>query len=1226
MKPKTQENKNAQKNLAPEMASLRDELGELDLQSVIPPDDTLDKKDKRSDAQRIIDLAEEGKISHKTQAVVTKTLKNPNKMKDKGYQYFMRALAKNKFSANGKNATGFLDALNSGGKAAAEAADILRKLADSASGPIGESVEKKHLKKLNEITQEQVSQNASEREGAQIDKTHLDKTLKLEVNNLSTPEMPKEVLDKLNSLESQELEIINTSNPKYRELSALRKKLQSAENADLKAQLEQQIAKLNKELHELEEKMEAIRVEAREWKNKYVKHFKEIQKIREDSRLTASEAGFNPQTTESLTYWKVGSEDSAVIDIFTGKARKNFGKLTIKEVNFASDEDRESVDPYQPVGESLVTYEDEEGNEETTSARNFRNISRATEATKDYATLEDLNSDIAFETRYTPLEKGQRFSAKVNGKLEQFTIADIVKDQNGELKIKLNKAVIALPKEKIADSVASTYRFDRVSQAFSLGAFASLLKTNSYRREAGRDEVQEILKKSAAGHTQKYNSRIKEGTPRVKKHLELAEPNAPKIPAEGETSEVIFTDENGRKRKATLRVIPPASNEDEETYELEHFTAMPDGPRSYPQLPNSRPDTRKKKTKKRMSRRAFLDGASSGEITDGDSQMPEEDFSKMPAPHEVVELPKLEGPSSVRVSPEALAYDDVYKTGNMVKEEKGFFMETWLNTRFLSVDDLWEMGKAMYEYYVRRFERRQKEKYSNIGKELPFFAPEMQRVNQASENEQVNQFKESFEQKGVFEIEERLRKTHNQDEMKAAFTVLSDKGQLRWDDIEMWRNLNRFLDNDVAIPIPQNGDPYTRLAENDDRTGLDLLRAAIDSLWGEGAYNDWYTKNKSTFQSNAKGYYEEGKQLENLEGGHQRQLKFLLSEHKAGRYVDPQEYEGLILHAIEAGKSSLQAKLYYIIQGVAYENPYGRTILSIDRMAHINSEMLVRFPILEYMSASVAREGSPLGHRFTKDDYQLWLKIFDEGNPKNCEPTESVNQFLWEYVIPSEETQNRINKALRDGERIDHDDMCAYLPPATEGIITDACKSQTGSKKFVTVEGYANAFPGFSQYFKSLAQNNNKKKLIEGVKSYVRYAGIMTKRFEKHKDTYQRLDDATLNSPTIVSSEPPRHFMEELDGIVRAIAAAYDDPDLIDMVELLYTKTGNIASDPKEKKKQQEIDHAFENFGAKLHKVVAEDGGQKMVDIINGTKLTGMKYTSDAEKDRMRAQRHQNAA
>ena len=572
---------------------------------------------------------------------------------------------------------------------------------------------------------------------------------------------------------------------------------------------------------------------------------------------------------------------------------------------------------------------------------------------------------------------------------------------------------------------------------------------------------------------------------------------------------------------------------------------------------------------------------------------------------------------------EALPYNVVHKVGGFKVKEINFIKTYWDNTRFFSCDDIWQMGKAMWEYYERRFERRQKERYSKVGEEIPFWSPEMRRVNQASENEQVNQFKESYEQKGIFEIEERLWSTRNKDEMKAALTVLAEKGHIRWDNIALWKNLNRFVDPRYAIPIPASGDPYTRLGERnkDDRTGMDFLKPAIDSLWGEGQYNEWYSSCKSHSQSHAKGYYEEGKELEGVDGGHGLRMETLLRQHKMGIFVDPHEYEGLILHSIEAGKSQMQEKIYFMIEGVTAQNPHGHTILPFERIAHINSEMLARFPILEYICADVPRP--PDGkdkYRFTLDDYKSWAKMFDMGNPMNCKPTRAVNDFMWRYIIPSDETQNRINKALRNGENLDHDDMFAYLPPATEEVITDACTATTGRKKFLTIEGYANVIPGFSQYMRSLAETDNRNKLREAIKSYVRFESIMTNRYDKGDTIYQRLKYSVLNSPTIVSDEPPQAFMDQMNPAIKKIIAAYNDPELNQLADLMYINTPNFKIDKGEQEVQKKVEWALEHFGEVFDKVVKSDNGEKMTRIIEGANFTGMpRFMSSAEKDKRKA-------
>lgn len=569
------------------------------------------------------------------------------------------------------------------------------------------------------------------------------------------------------------------------------------------------------------------------------------------------------------------------------------------------------------------------------------------------------------------------------------------------------------------------------------------------------------------------------------------------------------------------------------------------------------------------------------------------------------------GEGAAEVSDEAKPYSEVHKVDGMTTKERGFFKEMWATTRFLSIGDLWEMGKAMYEYYERRFQRRQKGRYAEVSKHVPFFAPEMKRVGQAAETEAMNQFKEAFDQYGVFEILDRMRKTHNRDELKAGFITLTSKGQMRWDDIDIWKNINRFVDPGVAIPIPGNGDPFTQISESDTRTGFDFLKGAIDSMWGDGGYNDWYRQNKSTYLSNAKSQYETGKELENMEGGPAKKLAELLRRHKSGEFVDPQEYEGLILFVIEYGKAVMQDKIYYICEGIAAENKSGRTILSFDRLGHINSEMLVRFPLLQYMTDGMVRSDGK-EHKPTVDDYKRWVKWFDNGDPQNPaknRPTAAVDKFLWEYALPSRSTRQRINKALRDGERIDHDDMFGYIPPATEQVVNDACKSTTGSKKFVTTEGYANVFPGFSEFLKTQGSKSNAKKLIQGVKSYVRYESIMTGRWKKGDEGYARLDDDTLRKAPVVSGIPPIVFIKEGNDLVRRIVRAYNDTQLNEIMELMYQTTGDVKGNADERTKQNKIQYALEKFGRHFERVASADGGARLLAEVKATQFKGMPYT-----------------
>ncbi|MBI4232766.1 hypothetical protein HY605_06055, partial [Candidatus Peregrinibacteria bacterium] len=1071
-----------------------------------------------------------------------------------------------------------------------------------------------------------------------------------------------------------------------------------------------------------DERIEEIRKLLQTFDNEFDQLHKETlphQKIREsyrDRQLTRYRAldnffaktGVDIATANRIRLWffdletaEAGKEKTTLkikgyeSDPVTGKTPKKESTIEITGIRFETD--RSDLEAEAP-GTLTIEFIDENGKPDEANQKSFFQKLTAFEAYEEVGTLEEMNERIADHTFGKELAVGDVFEKEVlvgyDAKNQPqydkvtFEIQNIIGSQ-----VILDKSIVKVPREWISNSVHPGLYFDRIQKDYKFGEFLALVKTHNFQRRVAASETKKSLarvvnlraketKKLLEGASDRQKSRFKriQASPEINLH----------IPESGQSSEVLFLDENKKLRWGKLnRELDPSG---EEKFTLEDLPfkdleadmdtlAQAGIPMLLASAPRAHSGWRKQSEapKKDLRPRDLLKMANDGHIvsappvrqsakgswkidaqpdriaamemgnksavqrqntagagsdvegdeTGGDADMTDEGpaqkdgspKSKAKSAESAEEKERKYSSTGNIVHDEVLTYKDIYKFGDMTYKEEGFLKSTWVNTRFMSIDDFWKMGKALWEYYDRRFERRQKERYSSVGTDLPFFAPEMKRINQSAETEEVNQFKETFDQKGIFEIQGRLRDTHNRDEMKAAFITLSEKGQLRWDDLDMWQNLNRFCRPQYAVPIPANGDPNTRVKEGENRTGFDYLQFAIDSLWGEGQYNDWYSRNKSSYASNSKNNYEKGNELEGSQGGHGRRLKELLRAHMEGAFVDPHEYEGLILHAIERGKSTMQNKMYYMIEGVARVNKFGRTIMPFDRMGHINSEMLTRFPILEYLCAGVTRPDGK-SHRMTKDDYVKWVRMWDADDPERCAPGKAVDNFLWNYVIPSEETQNRINKVLRNGEQLDHDDMFGYLPPATEEVLTDACKATTGSKKFLTIEGYANAFPGFSQYMRSLAEKGRKTKLREAVKSYVRYQGIMTDKFEKEKDSYQRMSYYTLNSSTIVSDLPPQAYINQMDETMKRICEAYaaDEPELAELIDLIYTKTGDIWSDREEKKKQDKINDAYRRFGDVFTKAVSSDGAQKLVEIVNASNFEGMPFLSEDEKARRKAE------
>ncbi|MFH1533666.1 MAG: hypothetical protein ABID64_01935 [Nitrospirota bacterium] len=1255
-KDKTQEDK---RNLTAEEVRMCDELSKTDLRT-----DTEKKKENRTTGNKITELYQKqgNNFQEKTFRRVHEIAKDPNKMAKSDYKYLIKGIAEGRIFVGGDYGLHLVNALieTIEGEDEEKKAELHEKLKRIDGGINSEFINNKEKakKETKRLRGGKVEESPEEIEKT-ISKTAETTEAKAETASETTEtkwaieQPPKELIEKLNAIDKQMLTLVKEEE---RLLGNIKKEKQK-ENPNIA-----EINKLQKRIKEIDDEIDKIRKESAEVNEKWTNYLTKILSRFRSLKFLSKRAGFDMNKVQKLTTWflKTGQDSTAGLEIDkeTGASGQKRQQVKINKIYFEK-ESSPIVEPQSP-GQLMVEYSIvEEGKEKTveSSYKNFLGLIDTLDGYEDIESPDNFNEQYGFELGYKNFQEleGETFS---NGK-EQPDVFKVerVYEKNGKWYVALDNTVMKTSLHSLPSSIMPALRHNRMQKEFALGEFGAFLQKNNYQRDISGDKMQETIKRTIEARNKECTGFIQGSSPEREEMFRAiggVPQDAVTIPNEGETQEIYF-EENGKRRTAKLKPL------DNGEYEIEYDIGYNDPNWGEPEPaiaavpPTAAPAAKKRATVRRekVNARNLMELVNKGQVQDaqpaqpaqyepepeltklgepmeypeptqttqaGPGETPDEDEESTTVPESKVQLDK---PPYYK---EALPYEDIHKVGGMERVEQSWLKSMWVNSRYLSVTDFWEMGKSMWEYYQRRWERRQKEKYSKVGEHLPFWAPEMQRIGQSAENEEMGQFKESFDQKGVYEIIGRLEKTSNRDEMKAALIVLNEKGQMRWDNIDFWKNINRFVDPSLAIPIPTNGDPATEMSATDSRTGFDFMKDAIDSLWGEGQFNDWYRQQKSQYLSNAKSYYEKGKELEGVEGGPGRRLAVLLDMHKRGEFVDPHEYEGLILFSLEYGKAFMQEKLYYMIEGVAAENMYGRTILSFDRMAHMNSEMLQKFPILEYLCSTVIREDGQ-GHTFTVDDYKRWVKWFDEGNKMNSTPTASVDKFLWQYAIPNDGTQNRINKDLRNGENLDHDDMFGFLPPASTGVITDACKSTTGSKKFLTIEGYANVFPGFSQYFKSLSEYGYTDKLADAVKSYVRFEGIMKNKFEKARtsaqDTYQRMDEVTLNNGTIVSpNTPPAQFIGELNVIVQKVVGAYENEELSRVTNLIFNSEPVEDVTTKEgAARQNEINKAYNKFEAIFKEIIKSDGGSKLVSIIGGSNMTGMAYMTPAEKARMQLEK-----
>ena len=556
----------------------------------------------------------------------------------------------------------------------------------------------------------------------------------------------------------------------------------------------------------------------------------------------------------------------------------------------------------------------------------------------------------------------------------------------------------------------------------------------------------------------------------------------------------------------------------------------------------------------------------------------------------------------------------------------------WVDTHFLSMQEMWQLGKHIWEYWERTWERKMKGRFSKFGQHLPFIGTEMLRIKEETEHHEVGTFKEAISAMGIIEIRGILNRSSNADQIKACIEVLVDKGQMRWDDVRTWEAMNRIpnLAADKKIPIPKDRSPYTPVGI-DEKTGarvmgMDLFGKAIDSIWGDALYEQWQSKNSGAYDSGMKGFSKQGDELEGDPYGTGKiagKMRGILKTHMEGDWANPQEFEGLLRYIIGEGKSTAENKIFFLVAGVATR------LISLERMSAISNDLQNKLPFLAFFAdKGTKKPGQHAPGPYTVQELKLLCAQFIEDpgiikDEQKYTAGPAVKDFLWKYMLPNGEVQTRTIKAIRNGEtNIDHDDAQMVIPLLDDEWVQQVCSHAGGRKKYFTIPGYVNAYPGFAEWVKTLSGTydpdepddfKNKAKLIQGIKSFVKYDGILSSRFKKGDENYQRLSRDYLEQPSVVDSNPVKHHRNQMHEVIRALGKEFNIAD----TGLLFEDTAeNFKDITDQANKQKKIEGAYLTFGNQLQDAInsaGADGTRRMIRAIQNVELWGFGYDPDTE-------------
>lgn len=632
-----------------------------------------------------------------------------------------------------------------------------------------------------------------------------------------------------------------------------------------------------------------------------------------------------------------------------------------------------------------------------------------------------------------------------------------------------------------------------------------------------------------------------------------------------------------------------------------------------------------------------------------------EDIEKINIREEII-TDKANGKPHIPGEKEGELPDIVFKERPPLQAQQpsyNFLRKFWNETQFLTLDDLGQLCKSGYDYYLRNWERRRKKRYSTIGKGIPWFGTEFERINQQAENEEVGQFKDAMAQWGIWQIEETLYETGNRDQAKSCLITLAEKGMIRWDNPKLWMAINKFTDEYHQIPWPLHytsdpTQPYAKgigtFAGRDvaGRTGMDLLPEAMDSLWGEGGHVSWKRQNDSVIEDNIQKSYNKAEELENdpkNTGGIASELAYMLEKHMSGEYVEPSEYEGMLRFIIEAGKGGPGDKVYYLLMGATLQRN-GRTIMGWERIGRFISKYCNNFPAIDYFTDKTPRRhptepGKFVTGPWVKADFEAFTEQWRETAASDrYRPPKTAVKFLWDEVLTSDGLQIRLEKGIRNAEKMDHDDSPLYIPALKESAIDDICSNSAGSSKKFTIQGYKNAYLGFGIRLNSLANKYDqekmlgetgfdlsgqyKDKIINAFNAFMRYDSILDDRYERTNKSFQRFKDADFRSGCVWDTRPLLHFQREMQDTIKEAIRAYGKEDDV-RFKLIFDKNPPppYVEDSKERDrlqreyeaKQKQINNSIREFGKHFTEMIDADETKevKLLDIIRKKEFIAQK-------------------
>ncbi len=390
---------------------------------------------------------------------------------------------------------------------------------------------------------------------------------------------------------------------------------------------------------------------------------------------------------------------------------------------------------------------------------------------------------------------------------------------------------------------------------------------------------------------------------------------------------------------------------------------------------------------------------------------------------------------------------------------------------FVSINDMIATVKSAGEDLGRMWKRRGERVQSILGHNLTDWIPdnniwgakyagqlkhEFERRSNASELEEVKQWKDALENVDSFELIELLGTARDKDQLRAIIELLTEKGRLDWGNKEFWKTLKRVS----GLPMP------IEACKNNSVLRDQWLQRMTTHIWDDkDKFFEWRQANDSNISSGKEKFTQVADQLSNIRGGLagalERQLKLWVENKDTGSIpeeVNPHLYEKLLHYAMSNGKMSMEEKMFYLVQGACHG------LITIDRvqaLAGENGGVLNQFPVIDYFNTN---------HNTLPELLAISERITESGN--KFKPGQKTTIWVHLEVTRDEDAVMRMSKAMSGArtESLDHEDIPTLAAMADFKTVEELTGVLSGSRFKISYEAAKNFYTGPGTKLKILAR------------------------------------------------------------------------------------------------------------------------------------------------------------